>query len=242
MKFLMYVVLFITSVTVWAWAEERTVPQNVTVLNLSADASQTVTPDTLTATLRIEKKADTAAEVQAYINTKMQAAQALVKANKAVKLITGSYRVNEQWHYPHPNNRKIREKKWTGSQTISLESKTFEDVLTLTGKLQAKDFATNNISYSLSRQVRESFQENLMAEALQNIQTRAKRFGRVLSKPTVHFANINVNQSNPRPYQTRRVYTSALKAEASLDAAPTPVASPDEVTLSATVQATVWLK
>ena len=242
LKFMMYTVLFLTSITVWAWAEPREISANVTVLNLSADASQTVMPDTLTATLRIEKKADTPAEVQAYINKKMQDAQATAKREKDVKFITGHYHVNERWEYPEPSNRKKRYKKWYGSQTVSLEGKTFADVLEIAGKLQAKDFAISNISYSLSRQVRESFQENLMAEALQNIQVRAKRFGKILSKPTVHFADINVNQSVPRHYQHHKVARSAMMMSADVESAPTPVASPDDMTLSATVNATVWLK
>ncbi|MDD9912576.1 MAG: SIMPL domain-containing protein [Alphaproteobacteria bacterium] len=221
----------------FSWAE---VPQDATVLNLSATARQAITPDTLNANLRIEHKAATPEAVQQFINARMQRAVAAVERMKSVKISTGSYYVNERWIRPHEKSKE-RKKVWQGSQSLALEGKDQTQILKAVGALQKDGFLMQGLNYSLSKEVSESFQESLMAEALSTIQQRAERFGKQLNKNKVHIARVNFNGNVPhRPMMQHRM----LKAEMTMaaDAMAEPVARPDEMDITATVNAEVWLQ
>ena len=215
-------------------------PKGATTLHLNATARQTVVPDTLHITLNVNTKAKTAQEVQRYINTKMAEAIKLVKRND-VRPITGLYRVYERW-VNKSEDYKQRQKVWQGEQSLTIEGTDHAKVLDVAGKLQGMDFKNSNMRYSLSKDVYESFQENLMAEALKKLESRAQRFATQLGKTKVHLANINFGGSSyhqPQP----KMYAARMELAVAADAAmPAPSAEAGDMDITANVSAEVWLE
>lgn len=231
------VVLLVVGISVWAWSAEP--PVGATVVQLDAAARQSVMPDTLHVNLRVERKGQTAQEVQAFINRKMQDAVARAEKSKGVKIATGQYTVYQTWDYPIPQERKHRKQVWMGNQQLTLEGKNYETVLKLAGDLQDMGLVMSGLNYSLSRAVADSFQEALVGEALGSIQRRAQHIARQLGKQKVHIATINLSGGHqPEPILMMR----GMKAEMAVsDAMPAPVSRPDETEISINVNAEVWL-
>ncbi|MCP5404869.1 MAG: SIMPL domain-containing protein [Pseudomonadaceae bacterium] len=214
--------------------------RNVTVLNLSADARKVVTQDRVRVNLNIQRDGKTAAEAQAAVNAKMQAALGMAKKVSAVKASTGYYNVYKQ--YPpevRPLGKDEREKKayWTAQQTLVLDGADKDAVLKLAGALQQQDFAMQGMNFYLSREASDAVKDELVSEALATIQTRAKAIAKQLGMGNVRVATMNIggNMPKPQPYMARAIMMKADMAEAM----PEPVGEAGESDVTVTVNAEV---
>lgn len=214
--------------------------RNVTVMSLDAEARRVVTQDRVQVTLNIQREGKTAAEAQAQINTKMQAALAAAKKVAGVKASTGYYNSYKQYPpEPKPLSQAEREKKayWTAQQTLVLDGADKEAVLKLAGALQGMDFAMQGMNFYLSREAQDKLKDELLAEALATVKARAQKVAGIMDTPKIRFARINLNGGGP-------VYPVMMKGRAMMamaDAAesmPEPVgeAGESDVTLSVNVE------
>jgi predicted secreted protein len=216
-------------------------PPGTVILNLSATETKKVPQDLLVASLRIEAESDKLEDVQGKINIAMQAALALAKSQPDIKVTTGAYSV-----YPYDSRPPIEQQnggvpknRWRGQQTIDLQSLKSEPVLELTGKLQEKGFAMNNLGYTLSPAKYESVQDDLMVAALKKIQAKAALAAKSMDKKNYDMLDVNLSPSGP-------VYPMYARAEMAMDMSaksmPAPVAAAGETDVSLSVSARVLLK
>lgn len=220
-------------------------PPGTTILNLSATETQKVPQDLIIASLRIEVDSNSAADVQKQINTAMQEALALAKKEPDVKAVTGAYSVYPYDPNPQPipqhQQNEPRPMRWRGSQSLDLKSLKPDPVLDLSGKLQEKGFAMNNLGYTLSPEKYESVQDGLLVTALAKLQAKAELAAKSLDKKKVEMLDVNLSPSGP-------VYPMYARAEmqtmgAAMDKAmPTPVVEAGESDVSLSVSARVLLR
>ena len=109
------------------------------LLNISASESVEVQEDLLIVNLRFETEGKTPQEVQEKINKVMVKALDEVKGNRRVKASTESYSVYK--YHPRMKKGEKRNVVWKGSQSMQLKSKSSEDTLKITGKLQSMGLA-----------------------------------------------------------------------------------------------------
>lgn len=217
--------------------------KDVSVINLDAEARRVVTQDRVQANLAYEATGKTAAEVQNTINTKMTMALAKANAVAGVKVNTGYYNVyktyeNEPPNPPKPYTAAEREKYavWRGSQTLVLDGANKDNVLKLAGDLQGENFAMQGMNFYLSREASDRIKDELIAEALTNVRTRAQKVATQLALPKIHMARITIGGSGgyQPPVMMRAM---AMKgAEAADMATPVGQAGESEVTLNVNVE------
>lgn len=224
-----------------------------TSVTLSADARRTVEQDRVTATLSYEFTGKTAEEVQAKINTKMQAAKPKYDAVGGIKVSTGGYNVYKNYP-PEPEPKadgtpawtpEEREKKayWQGNQQLIIDGTKSDDMLQLIGGLQKDGFALQGLNFYMSRDAEDAVKDSLIAEALANIQARAENIRKSLGMKKIRYAKIDLGD-NGRPIPMMRS-PMAMKAEAydmAGAAAPAPVAEAGETEVVVNVTAEVKLK
>ena len=212
-----------------------------TVLQLRESAHKTVKQDRLRASLRIEHKANSASEVQEYINRKMASALAMVQAQPDVRVETRYYNVYQTSHTEEASGntppKTPKRTYWYGSQTLTMDSAQSEPILQLSGRLQQQGFATDRLDYYLSRDKRESYRDELIATVLENMKQRTQLIGRQIGLPSVQFAEINLDGHNPTA-APELLYARTPSAAALSEA---PVATTGEAEVSITVEIKVHL-
>lgn len=209
-----------------------------TLLSVTATERVEVQQDLLSASLRAEMEGTDPTILQNEINVLMQKAVEKAKAVSDVKTSTDGYYVYP--YDPEPRNKADStkpEKKWRGSQGITISGKNAQAVLTLAGELQAMGLIMGGLNYSLSPETTESTRDSLMEAALKKVSAKAERAGKALGKPQVELIEINVETnmpSYPQPMMMR-----AMAADGMMEKGAAPVAEPgmSEVTLSVAARA-----
>lgn len=222
-----------------AWAQNQdpilALPDGQVILNISATERREVAQDLLVATLSYNATNTNSRELQNEINTVMKKAIEEAKKEKTVKVTTGSYQVYET------TDPRSKEKKWQGSQTLSIKSKDSETVLKLAGKLQDLKLNMNGLSYMLSPETAVEVQDSLMEDALAQLQTRANRAAKALGKSAAELRDVNV-QGADVPYQPMAYARGAMMMEAADMKMAAPVAEAGESTITLSVNARAILK
>ena len=220
-------------------------PAGHTVLNVSATEREEVDQDTLVANLRYEAENKDAKALQNEINTAMKKAVDAAKAVEGVKVYTQQYYVYEYNPNPQPipehQKNEGYEKMWRGQQGIQLKSKSADELLELTGKLQEMGLVMEGLQYMLSPEKAQDIQESLMEDALVKIKAKAERAAKALGKKEVEMLEINVDNGGyfPQPYARNMMAMDAGMAKAEMAA---PVAEPGQSEINMTVTARVLLK
>ncbi len=244
MRNLVILLAFLLALPAAASAQEDSLklpPPGTTILNLSATETEKVPQDLLVASLRIEVDSADLTEVQGKINLAMQTALDLAKGQKDIKTTTGAYSVYP--YDPTPPEKQqagVKSQRWRGQQTIDLQSLKSEPLLKLTGQLQEKGFAMNNLGYTLSPEKYESVQDGLLSKALVKLQAKAELAAKGLGKTHVEMLDVNLSPSGP-------VYPMYARAEMAMDAGmaksmPAPVVAAGESDVSLSVSARALLK
>ena len=210
-------------------------PDGQVILNISATVRKEVEQDLLVANLSYRATNRNARELQNEINTAMASALKKAKKESDVKVNTGSYQVYE---YTEP---RTKDKKWRGSQSITLKSKNADDLLELVGELQDMKLNMNGLSYVLSPETAVKIKDNLMEDALKELQTRANRAAKALGKPTAELREVNVDNGNT-PYQPMHRARGMMMSMDSAESVAAPVAAAGETTITLTVNARAILK
>ena len=209
-------------------------PDGQVILNISATERREVEQDLLIATLSYTAKNRNSATLQNEINTVMAKALKEAKKEKSVKVNTGSYRVYETT-VPRTNERI-----WQGSQSLTLKSTDSETILELAGKLQEMKLAMNGLSYTLSPEKAVSIKDNLMEDALKQLQTRANRAAKALGKSSADMRDVRVEGGSPNIGRVYHAEASMMMAKSADMSAP--VAASGETTITLTVSARAILK
>ncbi len=202
------------------------VPED-TMLTLSQTATVHVAPDELIATLRAEASAATAAEAQRQVNAAMADALAWAGHVPGVMASTGGYGVFR--------DTSSKPDVWHASQSFSLRASDGPPLLSLVGELQTKGLALNDLHWQLSDAAMQKAEADATREAIAALRARAVEAAGLLSLHFVRFATVRLDVPPPFRPVTR------LMATAPGAAAPPPVATEDDIPVSATVAADVEL-
>ncbi len=209
-------------------------PQGQVILDISATERREITEDLLVATLSCQRVNTDPIELQNAINTTMRQALDLAAKVPEVKTATGSYSV-----YPTTDPR-TKERKWQGSQSLTLKSKEAHALLQLAGTLQELDLTMNSLNYTVDPETAITVQDSLMESALKRLQARADRAASALGKSKAELREVNVQgESIPHPEMMRSDYLdTGMQAKAM---AP-PVAQPGKAAITLTVTSRALLK
>lgn len=205
-------------------------PSNATILHLSETAERNVPRDRLRVALAAEVTDPDAAKVQAEINRRMSAALPRIKAAPDIALETGGYSV-------YQDNPSVSAARWHGSQSITLEAADFAKLLALVGSLQQQGLVIKGMAPELSREARQSVEDELTDVALERLRKRAERVAMGLGAKVDAYRNLQIgNAVTPQPLMRGM----AIMGKES-QPAPPPVAEPGEAPVSVTVQADIAL-
>ena len=209
-------------------------PQGQVILDISTVERREITEDLLVATLSCQRVNTDPKALQNDINTTMRQALDLAAKVPAVRTATGSYSV-----YPTIEPR-TKERKWQGSQSLTLKSKDANALLQLAGTLQELDLTMNSLNYMVDPETAVTVQDSLMESALKRLQTRADRAAGALGKSKAELREVNVQgESAPYPEMMRSAYLdTGMQAK---EMAP-PVAQAGQTTITLTVSGRALLK
>lgn len=205
-----------------------------TLLRLAELAHVMVHPDELTASLRAEAVAATAAEAQGQLNAAVARAVALAHKSAGVTVATGFYSVWPQ-SLPGEPVHTVGRQDWHASQSLELRGGDGAVVLALVGALQQQGLAVSQLAWQLAAETQRHARAEATRQALGGLRSRAEDAAAILGLHVDGFREVRLDQVRPLPLQMPR----ALSAAASL--AP-PTAEAEDVPVEATVEADVVLK
>ncbi len=220
------------ALTATASHADTALPQNV--VRFSTSATQEVTQDLLSITLQATREGSQAAEVQAGLKQVMEAALAEARKTaqaQGMEVRTGAFTVQPRY------NSSGRINGWQGFAQLILDGTYLARITQTTGRLNQLN--VTNVSYGLSRPLREQYESSLTSQAIARFKTRAKQIAADFGMKGFTLGEVSVSSTDPgfepRPYLAKAM---AMRAEAA--DAPLPV-EPGKGVLSVTVNGQVNL-
>lgn len=193
-----------------------------TRLRLSESGSVAVAPDELTAALRIEIRASTAAEAQEQVNRAAATALATIRAVPGVQVTTGRYLA-----------RTDREKQEVvAMQSLNLKGEQGEAILSLVGRLQAEGLLLDGINWQLSEATARSARDEATRVAIRAVQERGAAIARDLGLRVSALRDLYVEaapEGRPMAMMASRAATA-------------PSVTAEDITVSARVTADLLLR
>lgn len=204
------------------------------VVRFSTSATQEVTQDLLSITLQATREGSQAAEVQAGLKQVMEAA--LTEARKSaqaqgMEVRTGSFTVQPRY------NSSGRINGWQGFAQLILEGTDVARITQTTGRLNQLNVI--NVSYGLSRPLREQYESSLTSQAIARFKTRAKQIAADFGMKGFTLGEVSVSSTDPG-FEPRPYLAKAMSMRAEAADAPLPV-EPGKGVLSVTVNGQVNL-
>ncbi|MCX4079879.1 SIMPL domain-containing protein [Rickettsia rhipicephali] len=206
-----------------------------------------VQEDLLISSIRIEEEGVDPKSVQNAVNLSMAAAIKIAK-QPDINVSTGQYNIYQYiYQYDEEQNtsnkeKRLKKKKWRGSQVLSLQSRTPEALLSVIGQLQNEGLLIQNLNYTLSNDKRDAIRNSMIESAIAKLKQQATRIAKALGQEYSRFTMINIDTGlGARP--PIAMYRNAAPALGMMsDAAVIPSAEPGTSTVSITVSATALLK
>jgi uncharacterized protein YggE len=200
-----------------------------TLLHIGESAEVTRPPNEVTATLRAEARAGTAAAAQDAVNRSVAAAVARAQAVEGIRVATGSY-----W-----TARTDEGRSWQATQTLTLRGADPAKLLELTGALQSQGLALGGLSFGLTREASRAARQEASGLALDALQKRAEAVAQQLGLQLVGLREVRIDapdRGGPRPMPA-----PIARAASAASAAP-PVAVAEDVVVAASVEAVAVLR
>jgi predicted secreted protein len=190
------------------------------VVSLAASATEELTQDLLIITLQAEKEGSRAAEVQAGLKQLMEGA--LQEARQAVQppglsVRTGSYSVQPRYSPQGKVNG------WVGQAQLILEGTDTARIAQVAGKLNQLNVV--NVSYGLSRALREQRESALTSQAIARFRQRAEQIAKDFGARGYVLGEVSVSSTEPgfegRPYMLQaRAAKASFEADSALPIEP----------------------
>lgn len=171
-------------------------------VHLSASAQTQIENDTVIATLYAQEEGSDAVQLANLANNRISQAIKLVKQHDAIKVQTNRYNTS-----PVYQNNKIT--GWRVRQDIRLESQDMTLISGILGDLQMI-LALQGINFTVSPELKNRIDDELIGEALKNFERRAKNITQQLRRKNYKIVEINVTTSANQ--YVRRNYEGAAMA------------------------------
>ena len=183
MKFLIAPLLM--ALPVLAIAHEHT--DHYDRVNLSASAQTQIENDSVIAVLYAQEEGSDSVQLANLVNKRISDAIKLVKQHDAIKVQTNSYSTNPVYH-------KNKITGWRVRQNIRLESQDMTLMSSLLGDLQMT-LSLQGINFAVSPGLKNRTDDELIGEALQVFEQRAKNITQQLGRKNYKIVDINVSTS-----------------------------------------------
>lgn len=177
-------------------------------VSFRVEAGREVQNDQVSAVLQASAEDRDAAKLADEINSAMHWALQQAKAVKGVKPQSGNYRT-----YPVYDNSKIV--RWRGVQELHLESRDVAALSDLLGTLQAR-LQMQSMQFSVSMSVRDTVEDELIAEALAAFRKRASLISGSLKASGYELLDVNINSAGHPPVIPMRMESRARVSAASV--------------------------
>jgi len=201
------------------WANDDQIFNQV---DLQTSASQQVDNDQLVAVLLVQETGNNPATLANKVNMKM--AQIIDKTNKYKAIEHQTINYNSR---PIYKNGTI--KSWQVSQNIKLQSKDFDQLDKLVGKVNTLS-TLQSMNFTVSDESVEQMQQILTDRAIQKFKNKASRIAQQFDKKGYHLVRVNIGNNYVRPPQ-RHMMRSAMAAE-SMDVAPALSAGTNKISVN----------
>ncbi|MES2089369.1 MAG: SIMPL domain-containing protein [Pseudomonadota bacterium] len=204
------------------------------VVSFQATATQEVMQDLLSVTLQAHREGAQAAEVQAALKQVLDAA--LTEAKRAavpegLEVRTGYFSINPRY----VSNGRIS--GWQGSAQLVLEGTDTARIAQTAGKLNQLNVV--NVSYGLSRALREKHESALMSQAITRFRQKADQLVKDFGFASYSLGEVSVQAGEPG-FEGRPVFMTMRAKTADVSDAPLPV-EPGKGVLTVTVSGQIVL-
>lgn len=159
---------------------------------LSAEAAMEVEQDTVRVTLAAELAGPTQASVADQLNQRLDAVMQAVKGHADVQASTGTYRL-----WPS-TDRDGRISEWRGRGEIILKSQDFAQASRLAAA-QADKMPIDGIYFSVSEARQNAVEEQLLGQAVQAFQARAKALAEALGYAGYRLRSVDLSGAGRLP-------------------------------------------
>lgn len=204
-------------------------------LRLTQTETVSVKPDRLSASLRAQAFAPTAAAAQEQVNAAVGKALTTLRQVNGLTPGTGSYSV---WRVdPAPDAKPPVTGGWRAAQSVTVYGSEGKDVLAAIGTLQGQGMAVERLEWELAPQTAKAAEQEAALKAVRALRGRADALADAIDMRFDHFDELVVGEV-ARPMPLRRMVASA----APMAAPPPPQAETSEIVVSATVQAEIKLR
>lgn len=200
------------------------------VVNLQVELVRTLPNDVLNASLFIEDNDSNPQRLAERINSRLNAATAVARGYKAVKVATGAL---QTWPVYSDKNRLTG---WRTRASLSLNSRDFAAAQKLIGELQTQ-MMIENVGFSVSPEARAEQENALIGEALGAFRERAALVQQGLGAKGWKVVNINLSTSGGAAERFAVYRAKAMVA----DAAAAPELSAGESELRMQVNGSIQL-
>lgn len=161
-------------------------------ISLAATAEREIDNDELVAVVYAQAQAARQVEAADQVNNDIRWALEQAESTRGVSAQTLQYN-----SYPvYGDNRRII--AWQARQSLRLESRDSDRLSELVGELQSR-VAVESISYQVSREARESADDELIAEALGTFNRRARLVADELGRPGYRIVRLDINTGGGVP-------------------------------------------
>ena len=228
-RLIQWMIVVASSGVVTAFVHAQPVPQPYDQIDLTASAEKAVDNDVLVAIVYAEVQNDRQSVAANEVNQTIQWALREAERARDVDVQTLQYA-----SFPvYGNNRRII--AWQARQSLRLESRNAARLSELLGTLQER-VAVQSVSYDVSKEARNSADDQLITEALAQFNRRAALVASELGRPGYRIVRISINtgggRAPPMPMFRAAAAEQAAVAPPALDAGVQTV----EVTIGGTIE------
>jgi len=182
-------------------------PLRYNVVDLQAEAQREIQNDLMTASLYVEQSGENPARVSNSVNKIVNEALRAAGDVKSVKASTEGYQT-----YPvYGKNRQLE--AWRVRSEIRIESKDFNSLSNLIGKLQST-MQLSYLGFTVSPEARRQAENELITQAVTNFRERADIVKQSLNGRGYKLRKMSINTGgfHPRPMLARGVAAQEVAA------------------------------
>lgn len=215
-------------------AQAQQAPDRRNMVAFSSSATQEVAQDLMTVTLQAQKEGPQAAEVQAALKQQLEAAlsEARVAARPDLMDVrTGGFSIHPRY------NNQGRIIGWQGQAQLQLQGTDMGRIAQTAGRLNALNIV--QVNYGLSRALRQRFEAELTAQAIQAFRGKAQDTAKAFGFANYTLGEVHIQSTEPG-FEGRPVPMLARAVMADAASAPLPV-EPGKGSVTVTVSGHVFL-
>ncbi len=225
-KAVLIFVLFCSSLSI-ALAQT---PQNTREIKVKGSSEFSVKPDQAIIQIHLEEKAMKVAEATKKLNQKASEIEKMIKKEdfKDYKFTANNYYVNINRIYRKGTSK---DSGYVAAQYLKLELKDLgNDLPKAVELLNISDELTFNVSFSISKEMGKSYEEQLLKMALEDAQQKADQIAKVMNLDDLMVKSVNYGIGEPVNYP-RPVQMEFMRMQKSTDRE-APTFQPEEQQLS----------